>query len=84
VGPGKPHGVMPNSLRMLREADVSIEDGLAMMTSRSADALGLAGTKGSITPGADADLLAVRGDPARDAEALLDVAGVWARGARVR
>jgi imidazolonepropionase-like amidohydrolase len=84
VGPGKPHGVMPNSLRMLREADVTPEDALAMMTSRSADALGLAGTKGSLKAGADADLLAVHGDPANDPEAMLDVAGVWARGARVR
>ncbi|MCW2544397.1 MAG: Xaa-Pro dipeptidase [Frankiales bacterium] len=84
VGPGKPHGVLPNALRDLVDAGIASDVGLAMMTSLSADALGLAGTKGSLTAGADADLLAVRGDPTADAEAMLDVVGVWARGARVR
>jgi imidazolonepropionase-like amidohydrolase len=84
VGPGKPHAVLPHALRQVVQAGVAPEDALVMMTSRSADALGLNGRKGGLVPGADADLLAVRGDPREDSEALLDVVGVWAGGARVR
>jgi imidazolonepropionase-like amidohydrolase len=84
VGPGKPHGVLPHALRQVVEAGVTAEDALAMLTSRSADALGLSGVKGSLVEGADADLLAVRGDPRADPDALLDVVGVWSRGDRVR
>ena len=84
VGPGKPHGVLPHALRMLVSAGLDHGEALEMMTSKSADALGLAGSKGVLRSGADADLLAVRGDPGSDAEALLDVVGVWARGDRVR
>lgn len=84
VGPGKPHGVMPHALRMVVSAGVDHVQALRMMTSASADALGLSGRKGALAPGADADLLAVRGDPSRDPDALLDVVAVWARGTRVR
>jgi imidazolonepropionase-like amidohydrolase len=84
VSPGKPHGVTPHALRILIDGGVSAVAALQMMTSAPADALGLAAVKGTLVAGADADLLAVRGDPARDSEALHDVVGVWSRGARVR
>ena len=54
------------------------------MTSGAADALGRSGRKGVLAKGADADLLAVRGDPTVDPAALREVVGVWTRGERVR
>ena len=83
VGPGKPHGVAPHALRQLVE-HVTALDGLRALTSRGAAGIGLAGRKGVLAPGADADLLAVRGDPLSDPAALLDVVGVWTRGEAVR
>jgi imidazolonepropionase-like amidohydrolase len=79
VGPGKPHGVLPWAL-----VDLGLlYDGLGALravTSTAADALGLAGRKGRLIRGADADLLAVRGDPTTDSRAIHDVVGVWAGG----
>jgi len=84
ISPGKPHGLTPHALRMLVDGGISAVAALRMMTSAPADALGLTGVKGTLAAGADADLLAVRGDPARDSEVLQDVVGVWSRGRRVR
>ena len=83
VGPGKPHGVLPHALRELGR-HTSVVEGLRVLTSRGAEGIGLAGRKGVLAPGAEADLLAVRGDPAQDPAALLDVVGVWTRGEPVR
>jgi imidazolonepropionase-like amidohydrolase len=54
-----------------------------MLTSVAAAALGLGGRKGVLARGADADLLAVRGNPLADGAALRDVLGVWTAGRRV-
>jgi imidazolonepropionase-like amidohydrolase len=79
VGPGKPHGVLPHAMRDLaRGMDGTAS--LQALTSVAAQAIGLGGRKGVLAPGADADLLAVRGDPTTDGECLLDVAGVWVKG----
>ncbi len=83
LAPGKPHGVLPHALRDLLPV-MGGERSLATMTSASAEVLGLKGRKGVLAPGADADLLAVRGDPLSDPEALHDVVGVWVGGTRHR
>lgn len=83
VSPRKPHAVLPHALRDLLPV-MGGERSLATMTSASASALGLGGRKGVLAPGADADLLAVHGDPLTDPEALHDVIGVWVGGARHR
>jgi imidazolonepropionase-like amidohydrolase len=83
IGPGKPHGVLPHALRDLA-VGMSGLDPLRAVTSAAAEAIGLGGRKGCLQPGADADLLAVRGDPAIDPEAMHEVVGVWARGERLR
>ncbi|MFN2540389.1 MAG: amidohydrolase family protein [Mycobacteriales bacterium] len=83
IAPGKAHGVLPFAFRNLR-AGLSAVDLLRIMTSVAADAIGLAGRKGVIRPGADADLLAVRGDPLADADALHDIVEVWAGGQTVK
>jgi imidazolonepropionase-like amidohydrolase len=83
IGPGKPHGVLPHALREVGKHRDLVE-ALAVLTSKGAEGIGLAGRKGVLAPGADADLLAVRGDPTADVEALHDVVGVWAGGEPVR
>lgn len=83
VGPVKPHGVLPYAGPQLA-AFLSPLDALRTLTSRTAEALGLGGRKGVLARGADADLLAVRGDPAADPAAIHDVVGVWAKGEPVR
>ena len=54
-------------------------EALQALTIRGADALGMP-NKGRIAPGADADLLAVDGDPELEPEALSRVVQVWRAG----
>lgn len=84
VSPGKPHHLLPHLVGWLVGLGWAPRDVLVGMTSAAADAIGLGGRKGVIVPGADADLLAVRGNPLEDPAAMHDVVGVWARGVRVR
>jgi imidazolonepropionase-like amidohydrolase len=53
---------------------------LAMATTEAAAALGLGATTGRLTPGYDADLIVMRGDPQADIAALRDLRRVIARG----
>ena len=56
-----------------------------MMTSAGAVALGLSGRKGALSRWRGRRPAGCPGRPARaDSDALLDVVGVWAGGARVR
>jgi imidazolonepropionase-like amidohydrolase len=54
-----------------------------MATTTSAEALGIGGTTGQLTPGLSADLLVVEGDPLSDLEALGRLELVVARGEAV-
>ncbi|MFI6085777.1 hypothetical protein ACIBBB_33365 [Streptomyces sp. NPDC051217] len=54
------------------------------MTSMTARLCRVEGRKGQIAPGANADLLAVNGDPSQDCAALMDVKAVFRAGVRVR
>jgi imidazolonepropionase-like amidohydrolase len=83
VGPGKPHGVLPWSLDDLARGMDGVTS-LRAITSEAAKAIGLEGRKGTLAPGAEADLLAVRGDPVADRSAIHGVVGVWTRGERLR
>jgi imidazolonepropionase-like amidohydrolase len=58
-------------------------EALRAATTVAAGACGLTGRKGQLTRGADADLLAVAGDPLRDIRALHDVVAVIRAGRRV-
>jgi imidazolonepropionase-like amidohydrolase len=58
-------------------------DALRAATAGNADILGL-GDRGRVAPGLLADLVAVRGDPARDVTALREVVLVIKGGAIVR
>lgn len=82
IGPAKPHEVLPHTIGDLVSIGFSPVDALRAATSRSAEALGLGGRKGSLAPGADADLLVVRGDATRDVTALHAVREVLVGGRR--
>jgi imidazolonepropionase-like amidohydrolase len=85
VGPAKPHNVLPYSVAMMVErSGYPNVEALRAVTSVAADAVRLGDRKGRIAPGFDADLLAVRGDPLTDIEALRDVTAVFRLGLRVR
>ncbi len=55
-------------------------DVLAMATTEAAEALGLGAVTGRLTPGRDADLLVVEGDPLADIAALRRLRRIIARG----
>ncbi|MFE9694817.1 amidohydrolase family protein [Micromonospora sp. NPDC005806] len=84
IGPFKPHDVLPYGVSHLAELGISPLDALASVTSRAAAACGVDGRKGQITVGADADLLAVHGNPTEDPAALLNVQAVFRAGVRIR
>jgi imidazolonepropionase-like amidohydrolase len=75
-----PHGAYVCGLEALAEAGLRARDVLGAATLRAARALGVDDRTGSVEPGKDADLIAVRGDPLRDISALHRVELVVARG----
>jgi imidazolonepropionase-like amidohydrolase len=85
VGPLKPHHVLPYAVAHdLGRIGLGPAEALATVTSGAADALGLTRRKGRIAVGADADLLAVAGDPVDDPARLRDVRAVFRAGVRIR
>lgn len=84
VAPPKPHDVLPYGIIALTSIGMTNLEALRAATSVAADACGLTGRKGRLIPGADADLLAVVGDPLTDLHAVHDVAAVFRAGRRVR
>ncbi|WP_436535731.1 amidohydrolase family protein [Actinoplanes sp. HUAS TT8] len=70
LGPAKPHGILPATLGEYVRCGIPATAALAAATSVAAQVCGLAGRKGRIRGGYDADLLLVDGDPAADIEAL--------------
>jgi imidazolonepropionase-like amidohydrolase len=80
--PGTAHGVsMHRELALLVEAGLSPVSALMAATSMPARVFGLH-DRGRITPGLQADLLLVDGDPTTDITATRAIAAVWRRGAR--
>ncbi|MFF4244676.1 amidohydrolase family protein [Streptomyces sp. NPDC001822] len=84
IAPFKPHDVLPHGVAALTRLDVTPLEALKSVTSLAARLCRVEGRKGSIAAGADADLLVVRGNPAEDTAALLDVEAVFRAGVRVR
>jgi imidazolonepropionase-like amidohydrolase len=80
----KPHDVLPYGLAALSGLGMTNLEALRAATTVAAGACGLTGRKGQLIRGADADLLAVTGDPLRDIRALHDVVAVIRAGRRVR
>ncbi len=84
ITPSKPHDVLPYGLAALCGLGMTNLEALRAATSVAAAACGLTGRKGRLTPGADADLLAVTGNPLADIRAVRDVVAVIRAGRRVR
>ncbi|MFE0629233.1 amidohydrolase family protein [Streptomyces sp. NPDC058864] len=84
IGLAKPHDVLPHGVGDLVRLGASPVDALICVTSHAARLCRVEGRKGRISAGADADLLAVNGDPVEDPAALLDVRAVFRAGVRVR
>jgi imidazolonepropionase-like amidohydrolase len=82
IGPPKPHDVLPHAVPHLRAIGMSAAESLRTITSVGANVCGLAHRKGRLTPGFDADILAVDGDPLADPAALTRIVTVYARGVR--
>ena len=83
IAPIKPHDVVRHAPAHLREIGIGQAEALRMITSVSADVIGLGHRKGRIAPGFDADILAVDGDPLADPAALHRIRAVYARGTAV-
>ena len=84
IAPMKPHDVLPYGLVALTGLGMTNLEVLRAATSVAAAACGLTGRKGRLAPGADADLVAVNGDPLDDISAVHDVVAVFRAGRRVR
>lgn len=85
ITPAKQHDVFPYTAgELVERMGMTPEAALRSMTSVAAAACGLAKRKGRIAVGADADLLAVHGNPVADPRRLHDVAAVFRAGVRVR
>lgn len=82
ISPGKPHGILRDSIIELVQAEFAPTDALASATSTAAAACGVADRKGRVAAGFDADLLVVDGDPSTDITALRRVRAVYTRGRR--
>lgn len=80
----KPHDVLPFAAPQLTAMGVPPLQVLAMMTSVAARACRVADRKGRISPGSDADLLVLSGNPLDNLDRLHDVRAVFRVGRRVR
>ncbi|GAB2979585.1 hypothetical protein GCM10023080_051340 [Streptomyces pseudoechinosporeus] len=84
IAPDKPHGVYPHALTQLAELGMPNRDVLRGATTEAAEAVGRAGRKGVLRPGADADVLALGSSPVDDISAVTDIRAVYRAGHRVR
>jgi imidazolonepropionase-like amidohydrolase len=84
VGPPKPHDVLRYAPQMMQMLGMSSARILQTITSRAAEVIGLGNSKGRLSPGYDADVLAVEGDPIVDPAVLHNIRAVFVNGARLR
>jgi len=82
ITPAKPHDVARYAISALIEMGMTPTEALHAMTEAGADAIDRP-DKGRIAVGAAADLIAVRGDPTQDPDAMATVARVWKGGATI-
>ncbi len=80
IGPPKRHPSLPNAVPQLVSLGMTSLDALRAVTSVAAEVCGLAGRKGRLSPGFDADLVAVTGDPLSNPSAIHDVQAVYRAG----
>ncbi|MEV4625024.1 amidohydrolase family protein [Micromonospora sp. NPDC049523] len=80
LGPAKPHGILPETLVEYVACGIPATAALAAATSVGAEVCGLGQRKGRVSPGFDADLLIVNGDPTSDITLLRRPLGVYRAG----
>jgi imidazolonepropionase-like amidohydrolase len=80
IGPPKQHPSLPNAVPQLVELGMTPLAALRAVTSVAAEVCGLAGRKGRLAPGFDADLVVVAGDPLTDPAAVHEVKAVYLAG----
>ncbi|QPP10183.1 amidohydrolase family protein [Streptomyces bathyalis] len=78
--PGNPHGAVAQEMQLMVEAGLSPAQALHAATAAAAEVIGLADTVGQLTEGHAADLVAVRGNPMAEIQAVRDVALVMLGG----
>jgi len=83
LSPGKPHDVLPYAIEALVGIGMAPGRALHAVTAVAADACGLHGVKGRLVRGADADLIAISGDPLGDITAVHNVVAVYRDGGQV-
>jgi imidazolonepropionase-like amidohydrolase len=83
IGPPKRHGMLPQAVCELVDADLSVAEALATATAYSAEACGVGAHKGRLASGYDADLLMVDGNLETNITALLRPQSVLLHGAPV-
>ncbi|HKT03259.1 MAG TPA: amidohydrolase family protein [Rugosimonospora sp.] len=84
ISPQKPFTCLPHGVVDFRDRiGMTDTEALHAATALAADSCGVGDRKGRIRAGYDADLLAVRGNPAADVTALLDRVAVYRAGALV-
>jgi imidazolonepropionase-like amidohydrolase len=79
-----PHGDNARQLAVMVRYGMTPMQAIQSATVNAADALGLAGQVGEVSPGAYADLIAVTDDPLADVRALERVSFVMKGGAEQR
>lgn len=80
----KPHAVLPHGvIHFGADLGFTNAEALAAATSVPAQSCGLGDRKGRVAPGFDADLIAVRGNPVHDLNALLEVTTIIRDGQRI-
>lgn len=79
----KPHDVLPHAIEGVTAHGPSNLEALTMATSTAAKVCGVSDRKGHIRVGADADLLAVSGDPLSDLTHLRDIRAIYRAGIKV-
>lgn len=84
ISPAKAHGVARFAPDGLLKAGFTNLEALRAVTSAAAAACGLGGRKGTLVAGADADIIAVPGNPLVDAKPLHQVTAVFRAGVRVQ
>jgi imidazolonepropionase-like amidohydrolase len=80
LSPGKPHDVLPYCLEALVDLGMPPAQALHAVTAVAADACGLGGQTGRLAHGADADLIAINGDPTTDIRTVHHVMAVYRHG----
>jgi imidazolonepropionase-like amidohydrolase len=76
-------GEFVHEIHMLAQAGLSYSDAIVAGTAGAADSIGVGAVAGRLLPGRLADVLVVRGDPAREITDLWNVLDVYQAGSRV-